>query len=243
MNKHIFLLALSLLWVLFHPAGGFAQSDNDTLKRLSTRLVILPSHLIDPINPALQVGVETGFGKHHAIQVQGGLILNQDLLSALVLLAPQDSAVVVVPRKGYKLRMEYRYYLDPLGEQVHPYLAIDLQYQQSAYGITQAYRISDTSFDYGFDFDIENGFVYDDDHRVMKTKLGINGKVGVLFVISRFITIDCYGGLGLFRRVIEHENRLNPADPAYGKGIYITDDPGTRYLPNLQVGFSLGFQF
>lgn len=171
------------------------------------------------------------------------MILNQDLLSAFISILPQDSIIVLYPQQGHKLRLEYRYYLDPLGEQVHPYLAVDFQYQRSSHTISQAFWVSDTLFNYGFPIDQESGYIYDDDFRILKTKFGMNGKIGVLFIISPFITIDCFGGLGIFLRSIEQEGRLNPADFSIGQGLFDPPPPGMRSFPNLPIGFSVGFQF
>lgn len=243
MSKHILLSAIFFALLLAATPDSFSQVSEDSLSRKPNRLLILPSHLFDPINPAMQLGFEKGFGQHHAIQIQGGIMLNQDLLSAFVSILPQDSVMVIYPQRGHKLRLEYRYYLDPLGEQVHPYLAVDFQYQRSSHTVSQDFWVSDTLFEYGFPVGQESGYIYEDEYRILKTKFGMNGKIGVLVVISPFITIDCFGGLGMFFKSIEQEERLNPADFPAGQGLFDSGLPGIYYSPNLPVGFSVGFQF
>lgn len=72
MNKHNVLIAVFLSVLLAPVAAIFSQVEEDSLNRKANRLLMLPSHLIDPINPTIQLGFEKGVGQHHAIQMLGG---------------------------------------------------------------------------------------------------------------------------------------------------------------------------
>ncbi len=243
MNTHRLLNLFTIFFLLLIGSSAVvAQSDQDSVHRKANRILILPSHLFDPLNPSIQIGFERKIAKHSAIQLQYGWVLTRDLFNQFLNSLSVNVGATSPEKAGFKLRLEYRYYFGEPDERVFPYLAGECQYLDITTSTVGTFVASDENFPY--DFEVLYEFTpYEDEFRYRKSRLGLNAKLGVLFLISSRITLDLYIGAGINFRNSVHFDRLNPNDWFFVPGFNHHWSPGRTFYPNVPAGFSLGVQF
>lgn len=224
------------------PLSGFSQSNQDSVYRKANRLLFLPSHLIDPLNPSIQVGFERKIAQRSAIRIQYGLVPSRDLFTEVLRSFPENRDSFFPEKSGFKLRLEYRYYFGEPSQGVYPYLAGECQYLDITTSTMATFVATDENFPY--DFEVVDEFTpYEDEFTYHKRRVGLNAKLGVLLIMLPGITLDLYIGTGINFRESVHGERINANDWFWGPGFNHHWSPGRTFYPNLPAGFSMGFQF
>lgn len=243
MKTHRLLNLFNIFFLLLIGSSAVvAQSNQDSMSRKANRILILPSHLFDPLNPSIQIGFERKIAKHSAIQLQYGWVLTRDLFNQYLNSLSVTVGSASPEKAGFKLRLEYRYYFGEPGERVQPYLAGECQYLDITTSTVGTFIASDENFPY--DFEVVDEFTpYEDEFTYHKRRVGLNAKLGLLLMITAGITLDLYIGTGINFRDSVHLDRINANDWFFVPGFNHHWSPGRAFYPNLPAGFSLGFQF
>lgn len=242
MNRLIVLNLLFLSFLLTLSAETFSQSENESLNRKSNRFLILPSHFLDPLNPAFQVGVERRIAKHSAIQAQYGLVLSREVISQYLDLFPLLWGPTYPEKSGHKFRLEYRFYFAEQEGAIHPYVAGEIQYLDITTLTHAKFLASDEDFPYDFDV-VTDVTTYEDVFTYRKRRASLGAKWGILLLLTPTLTLDFFVGAGINYRHTIHLDRLNENDWFTVPGFNHHWAPGRTFFPNLPAGFSLGFQF
>lgn len=172
---------------LFFPSIVNSQSLNDSLPQketLNPRIILkwAPLSLID-IYSAVQFALEYRIGGKSAIQAEAGYIFPINISESSI----RDNYDNM---KGYRLRTEYRYYLSIKKNRTDGfYLAPELFFISIKFDERNAVKIPLNAF---------GDFYYQEKQfKVNKTIFGYHLKVGYQQLLTDWLVIDFYAGLGV----------------------------------------------
>lgn len=135
--------------------------------------------------------------------------------------------------KGFKAKCEIRKYISGRPMKNHNlYCAVEGFY----------YKI-----DYTTNSEFENSLdstIYNEDYFIKKNAWGLNMKCGFTINFPERFLIDAYGGVGIRIKDVWHMNRTVPGDKFYSVdllAVHVRDQDGHYVLPNLTLGFKIGY--
>lgn len=202
-----------------------------------------PFNILDPFNPSYQVGYERMIHNKWALQFEYGYIFKKTLLDKII---NPDDKENEYNHKGYKLRMELKYFIKKKTK-YGLYTSFELFYMRNTSGVNGTFIVSDTAFDYSFE--MPEG--YETDPREIeyvdyftneKTKYGGNVKFGVKFFPGSFM-LESYIGLGIANRYNKHSNRENINDKESYPEFWDPHLKGEMWIFNLPLNIKVGYRF
>jgi hypothetical protein len=191
-------------------------------------ITFTPVTLINPINPAFQIGLEKRLTDNSRIYSDLGILLPYVINS-------YDSAKTP-SYKGFRILIGYKYYRNWINEFNGFYIAPELFFLHNRYTEILSFNKPTDSIKYHAD--------YYDKVNILRETFGLNIKIGNEFKMNRFI-FDVYGGLGFKHRLVVHFDRTNINDdmtsPIDLNIRYLADKPANEWTLNLTLGFKIGY--
>jgi hypothetical protein len=216
--KKILLVILLLTSSLF-----YSQVINNIDNKFSIKLN--PLALIDPYGSySYRIGSEFKIYRNYALSIEVGKYFNY---------AKNDGVRDNV--KGYIIKPEIKYYINDNNLTSGQYFSLEYQYKE-------------TSFNYNDSIKITPQPAYSRDYKINKTISIINLKCGQLKVYQNRFVYEWFVGVGVricrgYNSLSEIENNGILTGEGHGSGIGRAQRNINYVLPNLTIGFKIGYSF
>lgn len=228
-----------LLSIIFITTGCWAQKATTTnadsiaapTSSCKNALKFTPFKLLGIVNPAFEVCYERRMAPRFATQFMAGYLLPQHIINPRTGFSPNIS--------GYRLAIEEKLY--DQGDALNGfYLSAEVNYLNTRYHSISDFTMRDTV---GINPDL---IVYRDTFGIKKQTLTFNFKLGYQAIYKHF-SFECYMGLGLRYRQVEHFDRINPSDkmvaPRHPNLIYAMDVESEGWVICIPLNMRIGWAF
>ena len=223
--RHLRIIVILLL--SFYTVNSFSQDDSKSLVMQNNNAIIFsPLNLLDPINPSFQFGYQRLFNNKYELQMEYGHIINKALFHYIF--NPNEDRDEY-SNEGYKVRMELKRYYK-IGHVIKYYVSGELFYLENNSKVQNQFIASD------------NNLVYTDYFSNLKTKYGINVKVGIKIIVDALF-FESYIGTGIAYRNNIHNDRKNINDKPYDTSFLNDNIPKEMYIINMPLNLKVGYMF
>jgi len=216
MRKTLFLAFFLLILAI----EGRSQSDSGTIGTLTAYVV--PFTWVD-VNPRLRLGMEYHTHNHMGYSLEIGWGNNQLNHARL------ENVVWGEDYSFFEIRPEVKWYRKE-EKQFNLYWGAEMFYQQMTDRLENLYFYPKNS----------TLTVYYDEATFSKTKMGVQAKAGIKFLVWKRVTLDFYEGIGLAYRQNTYSNLTNPIVSEDAPVEEWWDSPYKNEGPFLLLQISLG---
>jgi len=188
----------------------------DTLQFNRIIFKVAPFSFLDKMSfPTTQAGFELRLSRSYSIDFSYGQVFGKDFNNH--------------SGTGFKTKFEVRKYTR---HKQKTYVALEGFYNKIDHSASGMFENS------------EDSTTYQDDYFIKKIVWGINVKCGLETKLSKRFVFDCYFGIGIRVKDVEHFDRIRPEDSFYQVDVlpvYVRDHPGSYSTPNLTAGAKIGY--
>jgi hypothetical protein len=230
-----------ILVLLLGNALNINGQEKQKLESKKNSIVFSPLCLLDPINPALQLGYQRMIGLKWELQLEGGYIINK---SPLILFFNPGESSDEYTNKGYKVRTELKYIIIKK-RKFNFYSSCEIQYLKNKSEVVNQFIVSDPTYDYSFDLPSdakENEYEYNDYFTNNKTKYALNIKGGIKLFAGSML-FEGSSGLGIAYRKNIHSNRENLNDAPLDDSFLNDNLKGEKIILNIPLNIKIGYRF
>ena len=250
--KRLLFTKILLFGLTFHLCGqNHTQNENVTEK--PNAVFFAPLNLFNFVYPNFQMGYERIVTEKLALQIEGGLSINQSIVVTSLgfvsaLLGYREFKGIssdMSTNNGFLVKGSAKYFVWKK-KKSKLYVSPELFYSKIKSGITRSFLVSDPDFEYSFGIaqnEQYDHFFYNDEEKV-----GMNFKVGNKISFGKRLYCDFHIGFGFAYRNVVQTGIENPNDKMYD----LLDDlflgfldkaAPNKWVPTIPINFKIGYRF
>lgn len=206
--------------------------ENPYDEKSSNIFKITPLKFLGTVNPSIEISYERKTGRIFSTQIMASYLFPMTIMDIGNEFKPNIS--------GFRVSLEEKLYLKksaPIG----PYISFEFNYLKNQYqdvwmfGVENIY--SDTTYNYTN---------YEDTYGINKQTYSFNLKLGYQLITKR-LSFDFFGGLGIRYKDVVHFDRINPNDkmemPRHPNVYYISNKEGKYWTISIPLNVRIGWTF